>query len=188
MTNNQRTKTKNSDNNINKSYMPKITKARQLKILKFLNLKKSPYKSINGDKFKKEEAEFFQFNNKKLKEKDAKERKEKAKERQKARRNKYQTKVYFEVVRKYQDTNGNTQFEIFEVNVPVELTFKQTKNMTPVYNNTLSEYLAGHEYIEANPDGTEFRHDPFVVIRYQPKNKLMKTKMKNIICKKDTIL
>ena len=188
MTNNQRTKTKNSDNNINKSYMPKITKARQLKILKFLNLKKSPYKSINGDKFKKEEAEFFQFNNKKLKEKDAKERKEKAKERQKARRNKYQTKVYFEVVRKYQDTNGNTQFEIFEVNVPVELTFKQTKNMTPVYNNTLSEYLAGHEYIEANPDGTEFRHDPFVVIRYQPKNKLMKTKMKNIICKREYLI
>ena len=66
MTNNQRTKTKNSDNNINKSYMPKITKARQLKILNFLNLKKSPYKSLNGDKFKKEEAEFFQFNNDKL--------------------------------------------------------------------------------------------------------------------------
>ena len=53
MTNNRRTKTKNSDNNINKLYMPRITKARQLKILKFLNLKKSPYTSINGNVKKK---------------------------------------------------------------------------------------------------------------------------------------
>ena len=185
---NQQNKNKNRDNNINKSYMPKISKARKLKILFFLNLKRSPYKSLNGNKFKKEEAEFFQFNNKKLKENDAKIRKEKAKERAKARRNKYQTNIYFEVVRKYQDTNGNTQFEIFEVNVPVELTFKQTKNMTSIYNNSLSEYLAGHEYLEANPNGTEFRHDTFVVIRYQPKNKLMKTKMKRITCARESLI
>ena len=187
------TKTNNESpkKNVNNKYMPKpkrITKARQLKILKFLNLKNSPYRAISGDKFKKQEVEFFQFNNNKLKQKESRTRIEKNKVIAKSRRNKYQTNIYFEVMRKYQDENGNAQYEIFEVNLPVELTFKQTKNMTPVYNDTITGYIAEHAYLEQKPDGTEFRHDPFVVIRYQPKNRIMKTKMKRIICQRESII
>lgn len=187
MTNNQRTKTKNSDNNINKSYMPKITKARQLKILNFLNLKKSPYKSLNGDKFKKEEAEFFQFNNDKLKERDAKIRKEKAKEKAKARRNKYQTTIYFDVIKKYEVDNV-TKYETFEVDVPVSLTFKETKDMKKVYKDAMEAWEEKHEYATVNQAVANPRHSKFVIIRYQPKSRVMKTKMKKIICKRESLI
>jgi len=184
---NQRTKNKNPDNNINKSYMPKISKARKLKILSFLNLKKPPFTQVQTKTNVTDVNNWWAFYNKKFKTHEADIRKEKAKERQKARRNKYQTTIFFNVIKKYEVDNV-TKYETFEVDVPVSLTFKETKDMKKVYKDVMEAWEEKHEYATVNQDTANPRHSNFVIIRYQPKSRVMKTKMKKIICKRESLI
>ena len=181
---NQRTKNKNADNNINKSYMPQISKARKLKILSFLNLKKTPFTQVQT---KTDVNNWWAFYNKKFKTHEADIRKIKRDKAAKARRNKYQTTIYFNVIKKYEVDNV-TKYETFEVDVPVSLTFKETKDMKKVYKDVMEAWEEKHEYATVNQDTANPRHSKFVIIRYQPKSRVMKTKMKKIICKRESLI
>ena len=180
---------KTQNKNVAKKYMPikKITKARQLKILDFLKLKQSPFTPSQNKKNKQNTTDWWEFNNKKLKTHETLRRKLKKERTAKARRNKYQTNISFDVVKKY-EVDGETRYDTFRVDVPRDLTFKQTKDMKPVYKEAMETWGEIHEYAKVNQNTANAVHTPFVVIRYQPKNKIMKTKMKRITCARESLI
>ena len=169
-----------TNKNIKKSYMPKLSSYRKKKVLEFLNLKKSPPRSEWSKSHKTKDDWFISQQQKRLDARDKK-RVEKKKQQQQQRRNRYSTTISFNVQVKKKNKYVETR-----VKQPVVLTYKQTKNMKQVYEDTETDYLAQTEYatkIVKSAGG----HSPFVVTKNQPKNILMNTGMKQVVCERESI-
>ena len=172
--------------NMNNKYMPaKLSSGRRKKILNFLKLSKAPTKSTWGKIFNKKDDWWF-HQHQKLTTVELQNRERKKKEKAKAKRNKYQTNISFNVIVKRTDKNGVETNETVRVKVRKTLTYKQTQSISDSYFEAMGEFETNNMYavIGHHPSPS---NDGFVKLKHQPKNKIMKTKMKQVTCERETL-
>jgi energy-coupling factor transporter ATP-binding protein EcfA2 len=175
--------------NMSDKYMVKATtlsRGKQTKILKNLNIDKAPLKAVWGKQFKTKNA-WWLNENRLLNVQIQKEKTIKKNKLKEAKKNKYDTTVHFKVDIKRTDKKGNTIISTVPISKRVTVSFTEKKNMKKVMSNIMDEYEDGHDYVVLTQN-QEPSFDNFVTKRYRSPKLIMKTKMRLLKCSRESLM